>query len=515
VVFSVPEGDVVVMLPDDLAAGDTISGAVVAAPAGKGRKRRKMADRLEGYVVAAEEMKAPVGKGALKWTVPAALAGGTATLILLDEKGNAAARTEVPVAAAPPPAAVAEPLPEDFALPEIGQAGRPISIGGPFDGEFGTTAVKMGGETIPLLAESPRKVVVRTPRDVVGGTELEVREGDVVAKGTIYNVGVSLSAPRTKLHQGEETTLQLTVEGLAGYGRPLDVYVRNETPEVVSMEGGNLITVRINPDDLDEEGLFTATIPVRAVRMGSFSISAVVAAASDRHDYSTTRRWKSVNHDLAASSRWKKRHNESVSVAEKLPERHAEELSEKWVGRKHSLSTSRKWRAEGHALALTERWGKHAYARSRQWSHSNHAVEASRRWKDDGHAHGTSRLWRGEGHAYEQSTAWARLKPKHSYVTSKHWKGYGHKEADSWKWRAEKHQPGISIKRVGKHEADTTKMWKGDLHREKLSRRWRGEEHRYTTSMKWKDERHNHRFSRRWKGEGHNYGESRKWQGKR
>ena len=48
VTLATPRGDIKVSLPDDLNAGDTISGTVVAEPKGKDEKERKSnLDRLE------------------------------------------------------------------------------------------------------------------------------------------------------------------------------------------------------------------------------------------------------------------------------------------------------------------------------------------------------------------------------------------------------------------------------------------------------------------------------------
>src|SRR5882672_9444442 len=78
--FATARGRVTVNLPDDIAAGDTISGTVIAEPSGNNqRDRRRNTDELNGYVVELDNQKAPVKAGAAKWIVPA----GPATQLIL------------------------------------------------------------------------------------------------------------------------------------------------------------------------------------------------------------------------------------------------------------------------------------------------------------------------------------------------------------------------------------------------------------------------------------------------
>ena len=61
--FDTLEGTVTVNLPDDLAAGDTISGSVIAEPKGKtGDEQAKNQDELSGYVVEVANQTTPKEK---------------------------------------------------------------------------------------------------------------------------------------------------------------------------------------------------------------------------------------------------------------------------------------------------------------------------------------------------------------------------------------------------------------------------------------------------------------------
>ena len=157
--FTTPEGKIKVNFPDDMAAGDTISGTVIAEPAGATLdERERNSDELNGYVVEVEKTKTPVIGKVLKWTVPAALVGGATYIILRDKDGKEVTRSEVPVIPTPPfEKPPTTPSSTDYSLPGVGQAGRPTQIVGIFDGDSNTTTVEIGGRNTRILAESPRK----------------------------------------------------------------------------------------------------------------------------------------------------------------------------------------------------------------------------------------------------------------------------------------------------------------------------------------------------------------------
>lgn len=269
--FRTDRGVVEVHLPDDLAAGDTISGTVVARPSGDTpAATRRNSDRLQGYVVELEDQKAEVGSGVLTWAVPAAVAVGT--LVLRDRRGREIARGRVPVAPATPPTSTG------VTAPPVGQTGRPVAIDGPFDGRFDNSGVTIGGREARPLAESPRKLVVESPADVVGPTTMVVREGDTTFELPFRNVEVGLSAPRTDLGRGERTTVTAVVSGLDGLDTPVSLGLTNESTTVVEMEGGDSQTITIEPGEVGPDGRYVLTREIVGVTVGVFSISAQVPA---------------------------------------------------------------------------------------------------------------------------------------------------------------------------------------------------------------------------------------------
>lgn len=287
--FDTLNGTVTVYLPDDLTAGDTISGTVTTEPKGQTEaERMRNSDELNGYVVEVENQPTPVKDKSGKWTVPAAATTGTIRLLLKNRKAKETGSAEVPVREQPKTRQPGtdqpktdqprERRPDDYHLPGIGQAGRPIQITGPFDGDFANTGVRVGGQETGKLAESPRKIVVESPRDVVGQTEIELDEGGVVTRQKMNNLRVTLSAPKTNLLKGEKTPLKVEVAGLEGLDRDVPITIVNHSPSVITLSGGDSQSKIITPDDVTSDGRHTFTLPITGIRSGGFQI---VATATD------------------------------------------------------------------------------------------------------------------------------------------------------------------------------------------------------------------------------------------
>src|ERR1700730_15539795 len=83
-------------------------------------------------------------------------------------------------------------------IPPIAQGGAPVQVTGPFDGDSSNPRGPAAASTAPVLAESPRTVIVASPSQT-GPTNITVDANGTEAKGQLRNIGVSLSAPKTTL----------------------------------------------------------------------------------------------------------------------------------------------------------------------------------------------------------------------------------------------------------------------------------------------------------------------------
>jgi hypothetical protein len=288
-------GDLKVYLPDDMSAGDTISGTVVVEPKGNTEEERaKNQDTLKGYTVEIGEQKASVANPHFMWTPPTPKAQQPVRYMLrLVEiaSGREVANTTLPVLPTPPSIARPQTItPNDFILPSIGQQGRLVEIAGPFDGNLSNTALnwtkernatgntetsteKTSGE-FDLLAESPRKCVFMSPGDVTGPLNMNLNEKTVAVKGLYRSVGVGLGVGKRQLAKGESTTLTIMLRGLEGMKQ--SALLQLVTTGVVTMDGGNTQFVPILPTLIPATGVVTLTRTLTGQQAGGFAVTATI-----------------------------------------------------------------------------------------------------------------------------------------------------------------------------------------------------------------------------------------------
>ncbi len=210
VTVETPEGKITVNLTDDIAAGDTISGIVVAEPYGTtSDERQRNTDELNGYVVELEVQDKEIGETKIsekklkKVSIPKKFRQGTTKITISDSDGNEVITTDIEIEDSPHPLQYTEPIsPKDFKLPRIGKSGETVQVLGPFDGAFETSSVKIGGKEVEILAESPRKVIVKTPDGITGSTKIEVIERGIRSSGEFHIADLAI------------TTTENTVNGI-------------------------------------------------------------------------------------------------------------------------------------------------------------------------------------------------------------------------------------------------------------------------------------------------------------
>ena len=313
--FETSAGHIIVNLPDDMMAGDTISGTVVAEPKGDtAEEKAKNQDVLNGYVI--DLGGTTVDRPRFTWTPPQPNSSTPVRYELKVIEVLPPPRTKSGAAITPQPKIVARavitPNPKitypttpsgavitpdpktntSFIIPPLGQTGRPIVITGPFDGNSSNTSLNGTGfrttvqdyapkdsgtiaqYSLVPLAESPRKAVFSAPTDVTGPAEITVKEGNKETKGTFRNVGVNLTAPKTSLMKGESTELHVEVQGLQGITQP--VPLRLTKGGVVTMQGGDAQTMSIKPAEVQANGTFTTTRTITGVETGVWNATATV-----------------------------------------------------------------------------------------------------------------------------------------------------------------------------------------------------------------------------------------------
>jgi hypothetical protein len=262
--FPTPAGKVIVYLPDDIRAGDTVSGTVVTAPLQEGADPNTLA----GVVV--EFAGAKSTGGAFVATVGAA---GMAVLALRDSEGRTLGRQLIAVGNP-----TTRPTGADF--PPVAQSGRPVWVGGPFDGDATNTSCSVRGRPVTVVAESPRSAVALPPEGLSGRVKIQVQDGPFAAEGDVNVAELRMSAPKSQLLQGERTTLTVRVTGLEGLPEsayPVPLELTNQTPGTVVLEGGNPGGARCVPVEFGavRDGQWSRSFGLTGVSPGAYGIKGV------------------------------------------------------------------------------------------------------------------------------------------------------------------------------------------------------------------------------------------------
>jgi len=265
--FTLPQGKISVYLPEDIRAGDTITGTVVAEPSGA-NDAQKTANRgiLEGYVV---ELNGPPSKSSgsqRTWPLHALsqYCGATLTLRAQDR-----AAISAPPIRVEPPSLVPPGVPR---LPGNAVLGRPISVSGPFDGDSANTSLKVGGQLASPLAESPRQAIFG-PVSALGTQPIALSEKGQTTTGECTFVTFNLTIGDAVIRTGQSTQATVRVGGLLGRKDPLTCFLFNHDPSIVRLEGGDVVPLTIQPRELGEDGSYRKNIRVTATGVGIYRLS--------------------------------------------------------------------------------------------------------------------------------------------------------------------------------------------------------------------------------------------------
>jgi hypothetical protein len=285
--FTTPEGKIQVHISSDAAPGDTISGVVLADPAGKTPPERQAnLGTLTGLVIELEGQRTKVASRQYEWTVPVALRAGRAILTLRRPDGRMVSQLPVPIDPQPP-----LPRPSgqvNAALPSDLQIGRPVTIRGRFDGSLRGKTVDVGGHSAELLAASPRQVVFRATQPTFGDVPIRFTDNGHPIEGTTRAMGVRLTSTSTQLVKGQRATLTTTVTGLAGITEPATLAFRNLSTATVQIEGGSP-RITIQPRDVKGDGTYVDSRRLTGIQAGGFQIVASVSRpAMSRFNVPTT-----------------------------------------------------------------------------------------------------------------------------------------------------------------------------------------------------------------------------------
>ena len=258
-------GSIRAYLPNDIVGGDTISGRVFVEPTGKNdAERTKNAGILEGYVIEVDKQKTKVSDGRGTWMVPVGLTA--LAVVLTDQRGRRVGGQNVTLHQPK------VPWTSGFQAPTSVQAGRPIQVSGPFDGNCANTNVKFGGKDVMVLSESPRSATILSPRGVTGKGDLTISDNGKSVSLPCRVVGISLSIDKPELRRGENAKIQVVVSGLEGIDRPVSIHVTTLSSGAARMVGGNEQILVIHPNEVGTGSECQRSMSLAGAQAGRFTI---------------------------------------------------------------------------------------------------------------------------------------------------------------------------------------------------------------------------------------------------
>jgi hypothetical protein len=274
--FQTPQGIVRVHVSSDAAAGDTISGMIVAEPVGATPQAREANLRqLANSVVEWQSQRAPVSARRYEWQVPVGLRTGYGALMLRDRDGKLLSQASLPIDPVPAPATRGPSTVPAFELPTEGQKGAPAVILGRSDGSLTGKTVTLGETEVDLLAASPRQLAFRVPATALGPAPVRFASADGVTEGTLRVLGISMNATSTQLGGGQRATLTITVSGLNGITEPVTLTVLNRSAAIMQVENIDR-PITITPRQVTGQGTFVVNRRITGVRLGTWEVVASV-----------------------------------------------------------------------------------------------------------------------------------------------------------------------------------------------------------------------------------------------
>ncbi len=158
-----------------------------------------------------------------------------------------------------------------FQLSSVNQAGRLLEVRGPFDGNASNTDIRVNGSPMPIVAESPRKVIAMNP-NLVGQMELRVAEAEKKVHCVYKNVDIRNWASVSTLQSAANAVLTIQLNSSPKLTSPVVIALQNKSPEIVNVQGGSFQYLTVNPGDLNETGSVTLTRILTGMHPAPFRI---------------------------------------------------------------------------------------------------------------------------------------------------------------------------------------------------------------------------------------------------
>lgn len=181
------------------------------------------------------------------------------SIVLKKKSGEEVCRQSVRANPAPKPTSpISKSNPPACEIPQEATGGKPLVIPGKCDGRSATSKIKINGHLCKVLAESPRRQIVRIPKDLSGPCTIERSECGYVKKGTIRvrpaQVIASVPPPARSSDLDLSGIWEMECKDL-GMTQTIQGETKNYPPQVTAtgsypielIQQGNQLTLRIAP----------------------------------------------------------------------------------------------------------------------------------------------------------------------------------------------------------------------------------------------------------------------------
>ncbi|MGB1308675.1 MAG: hypothetical protein ACPG6B_07175 [Oceanihabitans sp.] len=254
-------GTVNVFLPE-LILNENASGSIQIIPKGKKEKQRlKNKAQLENYTISIQNSSVPLSNK--NFTINS-INSKQIPIALLDKKGSKITETTIQTKGLKGNT--------NLQIPEYIISGSPAKIQGSFDGNLENASVKIGNQSLKVLAESSSQIHFKSPKNLNGNQNLQLNENNKISETKVHVLHLDLSAGKLNLRKGEGTTIHIKVSGLQGVDKNVPLSITNLSAQNVTLNGGNQQLISINPSQ-SQGGVYNKSIAVRAISTGGFTVS--------------------------------------------------------------------------------------------------------------------------------------------------------------------------------------------------------------------------------------------------
>ncbi len=275
-IFTTPQGNVKVFLPDDIRPGDMISGTVIAEPKGNNARQieRNLVELIK-YSISIDETKCFFSDQPT--TIKCLVRQDrqvTASLELLNVNGVKAQELTLKFIQTK-----AESINDNRGsisgciIPSHALADAPCKITGSFDGNAANTNCTVNNQPMKVLAESPRQCIVQYPANAQGPGTMQVKEnGQEKCTRQISGVDMQVTTGDLNLRKGQSTYIDIKITGLQNLPDKAVLTIINTTPNVVTMTNGNTQVIPVWPRPDSANGTFSIHCPAVSITTGNFVV---------------------------------------------------------------------------------------------------------------------------------------------------------------------------------------------------------------------------------------------------